>query len=135
MCVCVCVPAPAHVYVCSRVWARVGAHPNLLAWEGCDTKSIFLQILISLNPEFFFALTGYRIKANAPCPPYFLLTHNWSRTNGFTSFSKVLWWSKTHTASSKIWNRITDSISKDDNSYAKLGSYMWLCVRIYGCVF
>ena len=34
-------------------------------------------------------------------------------------FQKILTWSKTQTTTTKIWTQVTDSISYDDNRFAK----------------
>ena len=82
---------------------------------GFDTKPVFKLSITDLNSEFSFS-TSYITKAKEHNLRYYWPIAG-RRTNGFMPFSKTSTQRNTRIASSKIWTRITDSISKDDNRY------------------
>ena len=69
---------------------------------------------------FFSSLAGCLIKTKEPGLPYYLFITGW-RTEGFMSFPKVLPQNETQN-SSRIWTRVTDSISHNDNRNTKRAS-------------
>ena len=85
---------------------------------GFDTGSIFKQSKAGFNSEFSFSQTGYQTKDKEPNLPNCLLIGRLGE-DGFMPFPKPLVWSKTQTASSRIWTQIDDSISYNSNHYVK----------------
>ena len=89
---------------------------NPSARAGYDTRSIFKQSLTGLNSEFSFSLTNCLTKAEEPSLPYYLPIAG-GRIIGFIPFLRVLVQCEMQSASSRIWTRVTVSISYDDNHY------------------
>ena len=79
-------------------------------------KVIFKQRLTGLNSEFSFSLTSCLTKAEEPSLPYYLPIAG-GRIIGFIPFSRVLVLCEMQSVSSRIWTRVTVSISYDDNHY------------------
>ena len=65
-----------------------------------------------------FLLLHWLAKAKRPSLPWYLPTAG-GITDGFILFKNVLAHCETQTALSKIWTRVANSISSDDNSYTK----------------
>ena len=80
------------------------------------------RVKAGLNSEFSFFLTGYQTKAKEPSLSYHLPIAG-ERTDGFMPFSRVLVWSETQTALSRIQIWVADSISYDNNNYIKCNIY------------
>ena len=78
---------------------------------------------VRFSAECTFSDTGYLTKVkvyNVPC----YLPIAGGRTDGFMFFLRALARRETQTASSRFWTRVTDSISNDDNHYAKRVFYI-----------
>ena len=89
--------------------------------------------LTCLNSEFSFSQSGCHTKVKDPCLPYYLLIVG-GRIIGFIPFSKVLAFCEMQKASSRIWTRVTVSISNDVNHYttsASLSLYIYIYIYIY----
>ena len=105
ICVCVCVC----VY-------EVILFTNPSARAGYNTRSIFKWSLTGLNSEFSFSWTscqGWRTQS------VHLFTHSWRENSRIHTFPK-LWIQvlcEMQSASSRIWTRVTVSISYNDNHY------------------
>ena len=86
---------------------------NPSARAGYDTGPIFLKrSLTGLNSEFFSCLT----KSEEPSLSYYLpIAGGW--IIGFIPFPRVLVLCEMQSVSSRIWTRVTVSISKNDNYY------------------
>ena len=95
--------------VCSFVhWSSyIIIFTNLSARAGYDTRSIFKRSLTGFNSEFSFS----------PSPPYYLPILAGGRIFGFIPFPRVLVLWEMQSISSRIWTRVTVSISCDDNHY------------------
>ena len=89
---------------------------NPSARIGYDTRSIFKRSLTSLNSGFSFSLTSCRTEAEESSLPYYLPITG-GRIIGFTPFPNVLVLCEMQSFSSRIWTRVTVSISYDDNNY------------------
>ena len=89
--------------------------PNPSARVGYDTESILKRCLTGLNSEFFFK-TSCPTKAEEPSLPYCLPIAR-GRIIGFIPFPRVLVLCEMQSVSSRIWTRVTVSISYDDNHY------------------
>ena len=79
-------------------------------------KFIFKQSLTSLNSDFSFSWTSCLAKAEELSLPYYLLIAG-GRIIGFIPFPSVLVLCEMQLVSSRIWTRVTVSISYDDNDY------------------
>ena len=80
-------------------------------------KVIFSQrCLTGLNSEFSFASTDCYTKVNEPSLSYYIPIA-WGRILGAVSFPRMLPLCKMQTSSSRIWTRVTVSISYNDNHY------------------
>ena len=90
--------------------------PNPSTRAGYDTRSILKRSLTGLNSEFSFSLTSCLTKPEEPSLPYYLPIAG-GRIIGFIPFPIVLVLCKRQSVSSRIWTRITVSISDDDNHY------------------
>ena len=88
----------------------VNTNPSTQA--GCDTVSIFKRSLTVLDSEFSFSKTGCLSKAEEPSFHYSLPTA--AEGIGFIPFPMLC---EMHSASSRIWTRVTVSISYGDNNY------------------
>ena len=84
---------------------------NPSARTGYDIRSILKRSLTGLNSEFSFSLTSCLTKAEEPSLPYYL------SIAGFIPFPRVLVLCERQSVSSRIWTRVTMSISYDDNYY------------------
>ena len=82
----------------------------------CDTRSI-KRGKADFNSEFSFSKNCYLTKVKEPSLVYYLPIVSKGMA-GFMSFPGALAWSKTLTATSKIWTRVADSIPYVDNSHA-----------------
>ena len=91
-------------------------YTNPSARAGYDTRSIFKRSLTGFNSEFSFSLTSCRTKTEEPSPPYYLPIAG-GRIIGFIPFPRVLVLCEMQSVSSRIWTRVTVSISYDDNHY------------------
>ena len=100
----------------TQLWRSI--YPNSLPWVWYDTRSIFKWSKTSLISEFFFSYTGSLIKAKKPSLPYHLCIGR-GRTVGFMLSTRALVQCEIQTASSRIWIRVTNSISNNDNYYNK----------------
>ena len=89
---------------------------NPSARAGYDTRSIFKRILTGLNSEFSFSLTSCLTKAEEPSLSDYLAIAG-GRIIGFIPFLRVLVPREMQSVSSRIWTRVTVSISYDDNHY------------------
>ena len=76
----------------------------------------FKQSLTGLNSEFSFSKTSCLSKAEEPSLPYYLPIAG-GRIIGFIPFPRVLVLYEMQSVLSRIWTRITMSISYDDNHY------------------
>ena len=72
--------------------------------------------------QFPLSWTGCLANSKEPSLPYYLSIAR-ERRDGFMHFPKALAQSEIQTASTRIWTQVTDSISYDDNHYAKHTSY------------
>ena len=89
---------------------------GVTARAGYDTRSIFKRSLTGLNSEFSFSYTGCLTKAEVPSLPYYLPIAG-GRIIGFIPFPRVLALCEMQSVSSRIWTRVTISISYDNNHY------------------
>ena len=76
--------------------------------------SFFKRSLTGLNSEFSFSKTSYLTKAEEPSLPCYLPIAG-GRVIGFIPFPRVLVLCEIQSVSSRIWTRVTVSISYDDN--------------------
>ena len=76
----------------------------------------FKRSLTGLNSEFSFSETSYLTKVEEPSLPYYLPIDG-GRIIGFITFPRVLVLCEMQSVSSRIWTRVTVSISCDDNHY------------------
>ena len=83
---------------------------NPSARAGYDTRSIFKWNLTGLNSEFSFSLSSCLTKAEEPSLLYYLPIAG-ERIIGFIPFPRVLVLWKMQSVSSRIWTRVTMSIS------------------------
>ena len=83
---------------------------------GYDTRSIFKRSLTGLNSEFSFSWSSWLTMALEPSLPNYLSIAG-GRRIGFIPFPRVLVRCEMQSVSSRIWTRITVSISYDDNHY------------------
>ena len=81
-----------------------------------DKMSIFKWGLIGLNSEFSFSKTCCLTKPEEPTLSYYLPFAR-GRIIGYIPFPRVLVLCKMQSVSSKIWTRVSVSISNDDNHY------------------
>ena len=89
---------------------------NPSARAGYDTRLIFKLSLTGLNSEFSFSQTSCLTKAEEPSLSYYLPIAG-GRIIGFIPFPRVLVRCEMQSVSSRIWTRITVSISHDDNHH------------------
>ena len=99
---------------------------NPTARAGYDTRSIFKWSLIGLNSEFSFSWTSFLTKAEETSLPYYLPIAG-GRIIGFIPFPRVLVRCEMQSVSSRIWTRVTVSISYDDNHYTT-GTFCYITV-------
>ena len=90
--------------------------PNPSARAGYDTRSIFKRCLTGLNSEFSFYKTSCLTKAEEPNLSYYLPIAG-GRIIGFIPFPRVLVLCEMQSVSSRIWTRIVEFNSYDDNHY------------------
>ena len=99
-------------------------HPTVV----CNTRSFFKQRTANLNSGFSFSWIDWQTKAKEYSLHYYLPI-DVGRIDRFLSFSRTLVWLEMQTSSSKIWTRVTNSISKkitrhyDDTSYFRVLIY------------
>ena len=74
--------------------------------------------MAGLNSEFSFN-TSCLTKAKEPSLPYYLFVADGERKDGFIPFLRAMAQDETHIALSRVWTRLTDSISYGDNRYSK----------------
>ena len=112
---------PFRLHTCSTwvPWRAVTflLFTNPTARAGYDTRSIFKRSLTGLNSEFSFSLTSYLIMAEEPSLPYYLPIVG-GRIIGFIPFPRVLMVCEMQSVSSRIWTRVTVSISYDVYHYS-----------------
>ena len=99
--------------------------PNPSTRAGYNTRSIFKRILTGLNLEFSFSYTSCLTKAEEPSLLYYLPIVG-RRIIGFIPFPRVLVLCEMQSVSSRIWTRVTVSISYDDNHYTTDTSKLYL---------
>ena len=102
--------------------------------------TIFKWSFISLNSEFYFSKTLCHAKVKELSLPYHLAIVG-ERIIGFIHFPRVLRLCEMQTASSKIWTRVTVSISFDNDCNASVWNYshgnptnLWVIGNIYTSV-
>ena len=110
------VPHYIYIYIYIYTHIRWSYLPNPSARAGYDTRSIFKRSLTGLNSEFSFSLTSCLTKAVELSLPYYLPIAG-GRIIGFIPFSRVLVLCEMQSVSSRIWTRVTMSISYDNNHY------------------
>ena len=98
------------------------------ARAGYDTRSIFKWSLQGLNSELSFSYTSCLTKAEETSLPYYLPIAG-VRIIGFIPFPRVLVLCEMLSVSSRIWTRVAESISYDDNDYTT-GSFHLLPLRL-----
>ena len=97
-------------------WAMLIIFTNLSTLAAYDTRSIFKRSLTGLNSELSFSQTSCHSKAKEPSLPYYLPIAG-GRIIRFIPFPRVLVLCEMESVSSRIWTRVTVSISYDDNHY------------------
>ena len=80
------------------------------------TVNFFKRSLTGLNSEFSFSYTSCLTKAEEPSLPYYLPIAG-GRIIGLIPFPRVLVRWEMQSVLSRIWTRVTVSISGDDNHY------------------
>ena len=85
-------------------------YPTLPLWAGCNTKSISSSGLKLVWIQSFPSLPVSIPRLNNPLCPLLL-------TRAFMPLPRALTRSETQTDSSRIWTRVTDSISYNDKRY------------------
>ena len=106
-----------HITVCRlfvldrNIWYHF-IFTNTFARAGYDTRSIFKRSLTGLISEFSFSQTHCHTKAEEPSLPYYLPIAG-ERIIGFIPFPRVLVLCEMQSVSSRIWTRVTVSISYD----------------------
>ena len=103
------------IYTISRTLIYVFTNSSLRA--GCDTRSIFKRSLTGLNSEFSFSQTGCLTKAKESILPYYSFIRG-GRIIAFIPFPRVLVQREMQSASSRIWSRVSVSISYDKHLIA-----------------
>ena len=95
---------------------------------GGNLCSVSLVWIALLSPSFsrsttvfFFSKTGWHTKIKNPGLPYYLSIAKRGMT-GYIPFPRELALSKMQTALFRIWNRIAESTSYEDNRYARSAS-------------
>ena len=80
-----------------------------------------------MNSEFSFSLTSCLSKAEEPILPYYLSIAG-GRIIGFIPFPRILVLCEMQSVSSRIWTRVTVSISDDNNHYTTgtFSSQLWV---------
>ena len=79
-------------------------------------------IVIDLSWNFSISVAGYQAKVKEPGLPYYLPIDG-GKIDEFIPFPRVIIWQYgMRIASFKIWNRVTVSISYDDNHYTTSAS-------------
>ena len=102
---------------------------NPSAQAGYDIGSIFKRSLTGLNSEFSFSKTSCRTKVGEISLPYYLPIAG-GRIIGFKPLPRVLALREMQSVSSRIWTRVTVSISYDDNHYTTRTSCILFLLRI-----
>ena len=95
---------------------KITIFTNPSARAGYDTSSIFKRSLTDLNSEFSFSKTSCLTKAEEPSLSNYLPIAG-GRIIGFIPFSRVLVLCEMQSISSRIWTRVSVSISYNDNHY------------------
>ena len=106
-------PVIKHRWLCVKAIPYL---PNPFARAGYDTRLIFKRSLIGLNSEFSFSCTSCLTKAEEISLTYYLPLAG-GRIIGFIPFPRVLVLCEMQSVASRIWTRVTVSISYDDNHY------------------
>ena len=88
----------------------------------------FKRILTGLNSEFSFK-TSRLTKAEEPSLPYLPIAGG--RIIGYIPFSRVSVLCKMQSVSSRIWTRVTVSISYDDNHYTTGTSTKFVFIALF----
>ena len=107
----------------------------LLIQVGYDIRSIFERSFTGLNSEFTFSEPSYQTKAKEPNLSYDLPIAE-ERTVGCIPITKVLAVYDMQAASTRIWTRVSMSISQDGNHWNMNVSTnalenLYLCIPIY----
>ena len=89
---------------------------NPSAPAGYDTRSIFKRSLTGVSSEFSFSWTSCLTKAEEPSLSYYIPIAG-GRIIGFIHFPRVLVLCEMQWVSSRIWTRVAEFISYDDNNY------------------
>ena len=97
---------------------------NTSARAGYDTMSIFKRGLTGLSSELSFSKISCLTKAEEPSLPYYLPIAG-GRIIGFIPFPRILVLCEMQSVSSRIWTRVTVSISYDDNHYTTGTSFFF----------
>ena len=119
-----------YICVCVCVCVCVCIYPAPPARAGCKTRSFFKWSKPVWIQSFFFIWLQKKSSVF-----YYLSLARIRGRVGSMLFLRVLAPRETQIASSRIWTRISDSISNDDYRYAKRALYMYasmcMCVRVY----
>ena len=107
-------------YLCSLY--SIFTYPSTRA--GYDTRSVFKQILTGLNSEYSFSWTSCLTKTEEPCLSYYLPIDG-GRIIWFIPFPRVFVLCEMQSVSSRIWTRVTVSISYDINHYTTVYQCIW----------
>ena len=102
---------------------RISFFINRRTWTGHDTRPIFKQSLTGLNSEFSLSQISCLSKAKQPSLLYYLPIAA-KRIIGFMPFLRVLVLCEMQSASSRIWTRVTASISY----YYIMGTSLYICI-------
>ena len=98
------------------IYIYIYIYTNPSARAGYDTRSVFKRSLTGLNSEFSFSWTSCLTKAEEPNLLYYLPIAG-GRIIGFIHFPRVLMLCEMQSVLSRIWTRVVESISYDDNHY------------------
>ena len=88
--------------------------PILYKWAGWDLNSTKNLNLTGLNSEFSFSEAGHYTKVKEYSLPYYLPIAE-RRIVRFIPFSKIIALCEMQIALSRVWTRVTMSISNDNN--------------------
>ena len=95
---------------------------------GYDTRSVFKRSLTGLNSEFSFSYTSCLTKTEDLSLPHYLPITG-GRIFGFIPFPRVLVPCEMQSVSSRIWTRVSVSISYDNNHYPMDTSFWSIYVQ------
>ena len=95
----------------------------------CDTRSIFKQSTVSLNSNFPSNFTPVAAPKQKNSLLYYLLTAGGEEEVDFWHSQGYLSENKMQTTSSKVWTRVTETISSDDNRYAMHLHWSYTIIR------